>query len=255
MDTCTQTVPTEWTITHGNGSTERFFPSDSRYSHYVAGNGVCEDLRACVESPFDGPHCGIFWYGDFIDDWYGNTADPFLFENVTGPLVKYPWTLDMLLHQDIDGDCDPGTDCTDCSSSPPPPTPPSPPRCEEGCAQVVSTNWSIFHHGTGKAEEFLPSDPRYAEYVSGNGICEDISSGDFTNDPYGGSHFYAQKPDDVSHYQWYGDDVTLLTSYIPHKNATITYPWTASDIFHGSIGGAQCSPGTDCTDCATNPPP
>lgn len=250
-------MPTEWTLTHGNGSTDRFYPSDSRYAQYVIGNGVCEDLRSC-DDHFDGPHCGIFWYGGFIDEWYGSSLAPFLFENLIDPLgiVTYPWTFDALLHRNIEGDCDPGTDCTDCSASPPPSPPPPlpPPRCDEGCAQAVHTNWSLLRHDTGDVEAFLPSDPQYVEYVSGNGVCEDIRNGDFLHDPYGGLHFYEQKPDDVSHTMWYDDDATYMTSYNPSKNVTITYPWTAHDIFSGNLAGAQCIAGTDCADCATSPP-
>ena len=34
-----------WILIHANGTEESFFPSDTAYQVYVAGNGVCEDLR------------------------------------------------------------------------------------------------------------------------------------------------------------------------------------------------------------------
>ncbi len=108
---------------HNNGTVTFFYPYDEAYLQYVANNGVCEDTRTHLNGM--DPHGGSYWYDDFLEQWYGYQHAPFMYENLTSSLnITYPWTLNDLFNVDVNGDCDPGTDCSDCSVAPPPSAPP-----------------------------------------------------------------------------------------------------------------------------------
>tara|TARA_Y100000992_G_C21239855_1_gene480170 strand:- start:49 stop:1140 length:1092 start_codon:yes stop_codon:yes gene_type:complete len=90
--------------------------------------------------------------------------------------------------------------------------------------------------------------------VAGNGVCEDLRVPLDGSNPYGGSYFFTGYG---SVTDFYSDDESFLEAFLPGLNVTIEYPWTPASLTNPetNIAGKQCSPGTDCLDCATRPPP
>ena len=118
----------------------------------------------------------------------------------------------------------------------------------------MPTNWTLIH-ANGTREPFLPSDSKYSKYVSGNGVCEDIRYEVDPDglDPYAGSYFVNNR--NISSFNiWMNSEDNIRVSI---QGVHVEYPWSPYDLFDPGelIAGKQCSPGTDCTDCATSPPP
>ena len=81
-----------WILIHANGTEESFFPNDTAYGEYVAGNGICEDIRNQYD--IADPHGGSFFY-DYFDGFmnYGEVYENFIEVDVPqlNVSIRYPW--------------------------------------------------------------------------------------------------------------------------------------------------------------------